>query len=75
MSTLEPHGPIPLTLTSRLVEKGTFSWHVPVVTKCGTAFTKMPSMERVVKEMNTFLTVKDNGVERAAAAAPTGRAR
>ena len=31
---LEPHGPLPLTLKSRLVEKGTYSWHVPVVVKC-----------------------------------------
>ena len=30
---LEPHGPLPLTLKSRLVEKGTYSWHVPVVSE------------------------------------------
>ena len=34
VSDLEPHGPLPLTLKSRLVEKGTYSWHVPVVVKC-----------------------------------------
>ena len=70
---LEPHGPLPLTLKSRLVEKGTYSWHVPVVVKCGEAFTKLPSMDRIVKEINAFLTVKDNGVERAAAAADRPR--
>jgi hypothetical protein len=31
-------------------------------------------MDRIVKEITAFITVKDNGVERAAAA-PTGRAR
>ena len=35
---LQPHGPLPLTLKSRLVEKGTYSWHVPVVVKCATPF-------------------------------------
>ena len=34
VSDLQPHGPLPLTLKSRLVEKGTYSWHVPVVVKC-----------------------------------------
>ena len=34
VSDLEPHGPLPLTLKSRLVEKGAYSWHVPVVVKC-----------------------------------------
>ncbi len=74
MSGLTPHGPLPLTLKSRLVEKGTYSWHVPVVVKCATPFEKLPSMDRIVKEINAFLTVKDNGVERAPAQ-PTGRAR
>jgi hypothetical protein len=73
-SGLVPHGPLPLTLKSRLVEKGTYSWHVPVVVKCVERFEKLPPMDRIVKEINAFLTVKDNGVERAAPA-PTGRAR
>ena len=63
---LAPHGPLPLTLKSRLVEKGTYSWHVPVVVKCATPFEKLPPMQRIVKEITAFLTVKDNGVERAA---------
>jgi hypothetical protein len=29
VASLEPHGPLPLTLRSRLVEKGTYSRHVP----------------------------------------------
>ena len=70
---LAPHGPLPLTLKSRLVEKGTYSWHVPVVVKCATPFEKLPPMERIVKEINAFLTIKDNGVERAQE--QTGRAR
>ena len=68
VSELVPHGPLPLTLTSRLVEKGTYSWHVPVVVKCSTAFTNLPKMERIVKEMTAFLAVKDNGVQRATVA-------
>ena len=68
VSDLQPHDPLPLTLKSRLVEKGTYSWHVPVVVKCSTAFTNLPKMERIVKEMTAFLAVKDNGVQRATVA-------
>jgi hypothetical protein len=66
---LVPHGPLALKLKSRLVEKGSYSWHVPVVVKCVEPFTNIPKMERVVKEITAFLTIKDNGVERATAAA------
>jgi hypothetical protein len=71
---LAPHGPIPLTLTSRLVEKGTYSWHVPVVSKSMAKFHKLPAQDEVVKEITAFVSVKDNGVERAPAQA-AGRAR
>ena len=74
MGDLKPHGPIPLTLKSRLVEKGTYSWHVPVVVRCETGFTKLPSHDRFLKEITAFVTVKDNGVERAPQQ-PAGRAR
>ncbi len=60
---LVAHGPMPLTLKSRLVEKGTYSWHVPVVVKCGNPFTKMPTMQRLKKEMTTFIECKGDGVE------------
>jgi hypothetical protein len=55
---LAAHGPLPVTLQSRLVEKGSYSWHVPVVTKCSTAFTKMPKVEVIVKEITRFLTLQ-----------------
>ncbi len=56
---LVAHGPLPLTLKSRLVEKGTYSWHVPVVVKCGNPFTKMPTADRITKEIMAFIDVKD----------------
>ena len=74
VSDLKPHGPIPLTLKSRLVEKGTYSWHVPVVVKCDAKFVTLPTSDRIVREITAFLTVKDNGVERAPQQA-AGRAR
>lgn len=74
VSNLAPHGPIPLTLTSRLVEKGTYSWHVPVVSKSMAKFHKLPAQDEVVKEITAFVSVKDNGVERAPVQA-AGRAR
>ena len=64
VSDLRPHGPLPVTLKVKLAENKRGSWHVPVVVKCSTPFTKMPSMDVIVREMKKFLTVKDNGVER-----------
>jgi hypothetical protein len=67
VSKLTPHPAVPVMLTSRLVEKKTYSWHVPVVSKCDdlAEFKSLPTLERATKEITAFLTVKDNGVERA----------
>ena len=56
------------------MEKGTYSWHVPVVSKSMAKFHKLPAQDEVVKEITAFVSVKDNGVERAPAQA-AGRAR
>ena len=61
VSGLAAHGPLPLTLKSRLVEKGTYSWHVPVVVKCGQPFTKLPTMDRIKAEMVKFIECKGDG--------------
>lgn len=65
VSKLKPHGPLPMTLKSKLVEKGSFSWHVPVVLPCSTPFTRLPSVEAINDQIAKFLTVKDGGVEKA----------
>ena len=56
---VEPHGPLPMTLKARYVEKGSYSWHVPVVQKCSISFKNEPSMDVLVKELTKFLTFKD----------------
>jgi hypothetical protein len=63
VSELKPHGPLPLTLKSRLVEKGTYSWHVPVVTKCGAPIAKLPKIEQIIAEITKFVNCKGDGVE------------
>ena len=60
LTDVEPHGPLPMTLKSRYVEKGSFSWHVPVVQKCSAPFKNEPSAEAVIKEIGKFLTFKDS---------------
>lgn len=60
---VEPHGPLPFTMNIRLVEKK-FSWHVPVVIRCSTPFTREPTLEKVVFEMGRFLNPTDAGVEK-----------
>lgn len=70
---LQPHGPLPMTLKSKLVEKGTYSWHVPVVQKCSTPFTKLPKPEIIVREIERFLTT--SGSEAKVAEEQKGRRR
>jgi len=59
IAKLEPHDALPLTLKSLLVEKGTYSWHVPVVVKCARPFTNLPTMDRIAAEIGAFIHVKD----------------
>ena len=54
------HGPLPVTLKSRLVESK-FSWHVPVAIKCSTPFTTFPPVEVVLTQIQKFLMVKCEG--------------
>lgn len=70
---LEPHGPLSLTMKSKLVETAKYSWHVPVVVPCSTPFTRIPQVEVINDAVNKFLTVKDGGVQKADA--PAGKSR
>ena len=71
---LKPHGPIPVTLKVKVAENRKGIWHVPVVVKCSTPFTRLPSDEAIRREIAKFLAVKDNGVEKVQDSKP-GRAR
>jgi hypothetical protein len=57
----EPHDALPVTMRSRLVEKGQWSWHVPVAVKCSTPFTKLPPAAVIVEQIVKFLDVKREG--------------
>jgi hypothetical protein len=63
VSNLEAHGPVPITLRTKLVENRYGTWHAPLVTKCSTPFTKAPSEEAICKQIVAFLAVKSNGIE------------
>jgi hypothetical protein len=63
VSDLEAHGPLAMTLKSRLVEKGAYSWHVPVVSKCSTPWLKLPAEDKIVAEIGRFLACKGDEVE------------
>jgi hypothetical protein len=69
----------PVTMSARLIEKGTFAWHAPVFVKCSTPID-MPSQERMAEEMTKFLDPDTNSqqgeaVSKEEAAATTGRKR
>ena len=74
VSDLKPHGPIPVTLKTKVAENRKGTWHVPVVVLCTSPFTKLPSGEVICREITKFLTIKDNGVEKVQDSKP-GRAR
>ena len=56
VTSLNAHGPLPLTFKVRLVEKGTYSFHLPVVEKCSTPFTNLPTTGRITKEVRAFIS-------------------
>jgi len=74
VSKLTPHGPLPMTLKSRYIEKGSFSWHGPTVFPCSTPI-KLPEEAVVVAEITKFLTAKNGGVEKVADTKKSSRVR
>ena len=64
VSTFKPHGPIPVTLKVKVAENRKGIWHAPQVTICSSPFTRVPSDEAIRREIDRFLAVKDNGVEK-----------
>ena len=71
---VEAHGPLPVTLKSKLVEKGSFSWFVPVVQACSTPI-ELPEAARVINEIHRFIAVKAPEVEKAPEQTGSRRAR
>ena len=60
----KPHGPIPVTLKSRYVEKGDYSWHVFDVSKCSTPFKDVPDIKVIGNEMTKFANPVTSSVEK-----------
>jgi len=71
----EPHGPLPFRMNVKLVEKKKWSWHAPVVVKCSTPFSNLPTREVVIREMERFLNPSDSGTEKVQEPEGGGRAR
>ncbi len=61
---VEPHGPLPFRMGVKLVKKKKWSWHAPVVMKCSSPFSTMPTRDQVLREMERFLNPSDSGVEK-----------
>ncbi|MHC4371824.1 MAG: hypothetical protein ACYSW8_29790 [Planctomycetota bacterium] len=64
LENIEPHGPMPFTMNIKLVERKRFSWHVPVVVKCSTPFTALPAMDKIVREIERFISPPTSDVEK-----------
>jgi hypothetical protein len=60
----KPHGPLAMTLTSRLVEEGKYSWHVPVANECTTPFTELLADEKIIDEIIKFIAPEADDVRR-----------
>ena len=63
LTDVEPHGPLPLTLTSKNVRSrdGKYSWFVPEFHDCSTPFSKgqLASPEKIRDELIKFRTPED----------------
>ncbi len=59
----ENRAPSPCTLKVRLVEKKSFSWHVPVVQRCGIPFESLPTVDTIQANRVAFTTIKNEGSE------------
>lgn len=53
---IAPHGAFPLTLKSRLVKKGKYSWHVPEIVDCAKRIDP-PTTEQIDREIMRFIGV------------------
>ena len=63
VSGLAPHGPLAAAISIRLAKNKKGSWHVPSVSKCSAPIS-MPRTAVVVREINKFLAVKNEGAEK-----------
>ena len=61
---VQAHGPVPLTMRTKLVQKKSWSWHVPVIGKCSTPFENLPTNEVIVKEIQRFVNPSEDNVEK-----------
>lgn len=55
---VEAREPQPCTLTSKLVQRPRYSWHVPVVQRCTTPFAELPPTDFLVTQIQEFLNPK-----------------
>lgn len=59
VTNMKPHGPLAMTLKTRLVETKMYSWHVAVILPCSTPFTNTPSPKEIIDQIARFVNVKD----------------
>ena len=60
---VDAHGPLPCTLRAKYIERPRYSWHAPQVGKCSTPILNLPSIEKVVAEIEKFINPKVDGPE------------
>lgn len=60
---VEPSEAKQFTLRAKYIERGRHSWHAPVVCKCSTPITNLPSIDVQLEQINKFLNPKTNGPE------------
>lgn len=73
VSGLSPRGPQAMTLKSRTIKKGTWSWHAPVVLPCSTPI-KPPAITAITEQIVKFLNPQPQ-VEKVVEAPKGRRAR
>jgi hypothetical protein len=56
--------PRAMSLGSRVIDAGSYSWHGSTVAECSTPISNLPSIEELQREINSFLNPKTERVEK-----------
>ena len=60
---VKAHGPLPLTLKAKYIERPRYSWHAPQVGRCSTPIANLPEEKLVREQVEKFLNPEINAPE------------
>jgi hypothetical protein len=68
-----PQPPRAITLGSRVIDSGSYSWHGSTIAECSTPISNLPSIEELQSEINSFQNPRTEKAEKVDEAAVSNR--